>query len=188
MLLRVCYVEYGLNQPITYSALVTKSQIWYGILRWLGVELVPPRGVLRFFEAFLGMGRGRKDILGWLLIWQTIVWTIWKSRNDVFFSEGTFSVECLVDRVKLLSWKWFLGKNLDAPCSSYEWVSILFYVETDRVYWGVVFGSRWVRRIGGPLVTLTYLRLIIASLFLGDILPMLLFIIDSYVIFWIICF
>jgi hypothetical protein len=46
------------------------------ILRWLGVELVPPRGVLRFFEAFLGTGRGREDILRWLLIWKTIVWTI----------------------------------------------------------------------------------------------------------------
>jgi hypothetical protein len=52
------------------------SQIWYNILRWLGVELVPPRGILRFFEAFLGTGRCKNDRLGWLLIWQTIVWTI----------------------------------------------------------------------------------------------------------------
>jgi hypothetical protein len=52
------------------------SPIWYGILRWLGVEMVPSRGVLRFFEAFLGTSKGRKDRLGWLLIWQTIVWTI----------------------------------------------------------------------------------------------------------------
>ncbi|GAU29694.1 hypothetical protein TSUD_264300 [Trifolium subterraneum] len=52
------------------------SPVWYGILRWLGVELVPPRGVLRFFEAFLGI-----------------------------IMEGIFFVECLVDKVKLLSWK-----------------------------------------------------------------------------------
>ncbi|GAU15735.1 hypothetical protein TSUD_235480 [Trifolium subterraneum] len=97
------------------------SPIWYSILRWLCVELVPSRGVLGFFEAFLGMGTGRKDRVGWLLIWHTIVWTIWKSRNDVVFSEGTFIFECLVDRVKLLSWKWFLGKNPDSPCSFYEW-------------------------------------------------------------------
>ncbi|GAU37692.1 hypothetical protein TSUD_164950 [Trifolium subterraneum] len=90
------------------------SQVWYGILGWLGVELVPHRSVLRFFEAFLGMSMGRKDKFGWLLIWQTIVWTIWKSRNDIFFSEGTFSVECLVDRVKLLSWKWEIGSPLVA--------------------------------------------------------------------------
>jgi hypothetical protein len=30
----------------------------------LGVERVPSRGVLRFFEAFLGMSKDRKDKLG----------------------------------------------------------------------------------------------------------------------------
>ncbi|PNX80187.1 hypothetical protein L195_g036184, partial [Trifolium pratense] len=41
------------------------SPIWYSILRWLGVELVPSRGVFGFFEALLGMGMGmgRKDRL-----------------------------------------------------------------------------------------------------------------------------
>ncbi|GAU35216.1 hypothetical protein TSUD_204920 [Trifolium subterraneum] len=49
------------------------SPICYSILLWLGVDLVPSRGVLGSFEAFLGMGVGRKDRLGWLLIWHTIV-------------------------------------------------------------------------------------------------------------------
>ncbi|GAU33515.1 hypothetical protein TSUD_386600 [Trifolium subterraneum] len=81
------------------------SPIWYSILRWLGVEFMPFRGVLGFFEAFLGMGT------------------------------GTFIVECLVDRVKLLSWKWFLE------------------------YGGCLVGSHWVRRIGGPLVACPTCRL-----------------------------
>ncbi|MCI16626.1 hypothetical protein A2U01_0037770, partial [Trifolium medium] len=34
------------------------SPVWYDILRWLGVELVPHHCVLRFFEAFLGMSLG----------------------------------------------------------------------------------------------------------------------------------
>ncbi|MCH93643.1 pentatricopeptide repeat-containing protein [Trifolium medium] len=84
------------------------SLVWYAILCWLGVEWVSPRGNLGLFEVFLGMSFSRKNRLGWLLIWQAIAWTIWNSRNDVLFSEGTFSAECLVDRVKLLSWKWFL--------------------------------------------------------------------------------
>jgi hypothetical protein len=67
------------------------------------------------------MGKSRKDRTWWLLIWHTIVWAIWNSWSDVLFSEGTFSAECLVDRVKLLSWKWFLGKNHGTTCSFYEW-------------------------------------------------------------------
>ncbi|MCH94825.1 receptor-like kinase, partial [Trifolium medium] len=62
------------------------SPIWYSILRWLGVQLVPSRGVLGLFEAFLGMSMA----------------------------------ECLVDRVKLSSWKWFLGKNPDSPWGGLE--------------------------------------------------------------------
>jgi hypothetical protein len=67
------------------------------------------------------------------------------------FREGAFSVECLVDRVKLLSCKRFLGKNSDLTYS--------FYV-------GCYIGSRWIRRIGGSLVTLSYMWLILVSFFM----------------------
>jgi hypothetical protein len=40
------------------------SPVWYSILHWLGVEFKPPHSVLGFFEAFLGLGMGRKDRLG----------------------------------------------------------------------------------------------------------------------------
>jgi hypothetical protein len=36
------------------------------------------------------------------------------------FFEGTFSTEYLVYRVKLLFWKWLLGKNPGIPFSFYE--------------------------------------------------------------------
>jgi hypothetical protein len=66
------------------------SQVWYDILRWLGVVLVPPRGILDLFEAFLGIGMARKDRLGWLLIWHTIVWTIWNLEMMYSFQKGPF--------------------------------------------------------------------------------------------------
>ncbi|MCH80102.1 LINE-1 reverse transcriptase like [Trifolium medium] len=66
-------------------------------------------------------GVGRKSRLGCVLIWHAAVWTIWNSRNDLIFAQGTVSVESLVDKVKLSSWKWFLAKNPGNPCSFYEW-------------------------------------------------------------------
>ncbi|PNX68911.1 anthocyanin 3'-O-beta-glucosyltransferase, partial [Trifolium pratense] len=53
--------------------------------------------------------------------WHATVWAIWNSRNDVIFARGTVSVESLVDKVKLSSWKWHLTKNPGNPCSFYEW-------------------------------------------------------------------
>jgi len=46
---------------------------------------------------------------------------VWISRNDIIFAGGTPSVDLLVDRVKLSSWKWFLGKSSVSLCSLYEW-------------------------------------------------------------------
>jgi hypothetical protein len=65
---------------------------WVGFWCLLVVFLI----FLRLSWAWVGV---EKDRFGWLLIWLSIVWTIWKFQNDVLFSEGTFYVECLVDKV-----------------------------------------------------------------------------------------
>ncbi|MCI16385.1 anthocyanin 3'-O-beta-glucosyltransferase, partial [Trifolium medium] len=56
-----------------------------------------------------------------ILVWHAVVWTIWTSRNDIIFAGGSSTIDILVDRVKLSSWKWFLRKNPDSSCSLYEW-------------------------------------------------------------------
>ncbi|MCI04242.1 hypothetical protein A2U01_0025287 [Trifolium medium] len=46
-----------------------------------------------------------------ILRWLGVQWVSPRGNLGLFevFLEGTFSAECLIDRVKLLSWKWFLG-------------------------------------------------------------------------------
>ncbi|GAU18667.1 hypothetical protein TSUD_125000 [Trifolium subterraneum] len=94
------------------------SLVWYSIFRWLGFHFVSPMSIRGVFQGFLALGLGRKSRLGWLLIWHATVWAIWNSQNDVIFASGTVSVESLVDKVNLSSWKWYLAKN---PSSFYEW-------------------------------------------------------------------
>jgi hypothetical protein len=43
---------------------------------------------------------------GFALIWLTTVWSIWRSRNEVVFSNGVRDVVKVVDDVKHLSWQW----------------------------------------------------------------------------------
>jgi hypothetical protein len=82
-------------------------------LRWMS-----PR-IIGSFENFLDLSLSRKNRLGWMLIWKTIVWTTWNLRNGVHFSEGTFFVECLIDSTFIL--EMVLDKNLGTSCSFYEW-------------------------------------------------------------------
>ncbi|GAU39871.1 hypothetical protein TSUD_69190 [Trifolium subterraneum] len=90
------------------------SLVWYSLFRWLGFRFVSPMSISSVLQGFLALGLGRKNKLGWLLIWHATVWAIWNSRNDVIFARetvsveylvGTVSVESLVDKVKLSSWK-----------------------------------------------------------------------------------
>jgi hypothetical protein len=67
------------------------------------------------------------------------IWKFWNDWNNVFFfSEGIFSVECLVDMVKLLSWKWFLSKNSDPPFPFMSGYSSYFILEQIK-FVGVSF-------------------------------------------------
>jgi hypothetical protein len=56
-----------------------------------------------------------------MLVWHAVVWSIWSSRNDIVVAGGPSAVGMQVDKVKLSSWKWFLGKNPSSPYSFYEW-------------------------------------------------------------------
>jgi hypothetical protein len=97
------------------------SSIWYRVSRWLGKEYVSPNSITQVFEGFFGLGVGRRVQLGMTLVWHAVVWTIWTYRNDTIFVGGSSTIENLVDKVKLSSWKWFLGKNPKSLCSFYEW-------------------------------------------------------------------
>jgi len=55
------------------------------------------------FEAFAGLGRGKRIRLGLLLVWHAVIWTIWASQNDLIFAGGSLREEPVVDRVKLLA-------------------------------------------------------------------------------------
>jgi len=78
-------------------------------------------GIAQHFQAFTGLGRGKKVRLGLLFVWHVVIWTIWASQNDLIFVGGLLREEPVVDIVKLLAWKWFRVKCPASSCSLYEW-------------------------------------------------------------------
>jgi hypothetical protein len=96
-------------------------KIWRDIFKWLGVEVVIPPSVESLFEVFRGLGRNSKIRKGYMLIWHVTLWVIWKARNNAIFSSGYFLPNVIVEEIKVLSWKWSLGRLRITPCLFYEW-------------------------------------------------------------------
>jgi hypothetical protein len=73
------------------------------------------------FEILRGSAKNSKIRNGFVMVWQATLWSIWKVRNNAIFSAGIFVPQAIVDDVKVLSWKWSLGRLKILPCLFYEW-------------------------------------------------------------------
>jgi hypothetical protein len=43
------------------------------------------------------------------------MWVVWNVRNDCIFNNGVANIDDMVDRIKMLSWKWFIGRVAKGP-------------------------------------------------------------------------
>ncbi|GAU28852.1 hypothetical protein TSUD_21890 [Trifolium subterraneum] len=97
------------------------GQIWKAIFRWLNLVIVLPPNLFMMFDCFLGAAPNKKIRKGYGLIWHATIWRLWKSRNDIIFSNGVIDAEKVIDEIKLLSWRWGLSRHNIPICLFYEW-------------------------------------------------------------------
>jgi hypothetical protein len=97
------------------------SQVWHGIMNWIGVVLISPPNLDISLAMFVGCAKNKAIREGLALVWNAVAWVIWKSRNARIFNNKTTTVEEMVDQVQLLSWRWFLNRKAKSPCLLYEW-------------------------------------------------------------------
>jgi hypothetical protein len=103
------------------------SGVWYAIFNWLGFVYISPPNLLISFAAMSGLGVSKRRKKGLMLLWQVVLWSIWKARNDRLFNNKEASVNEVVDSIKHISWKWYLGRIANHPCLLYEWLKEPWY-------------------------------------------------------------
>jgi hypothetical protein len=77
-------------------------KVWKSIFRWLGLMIIIPPNIFVLFECFTGASRFKQTRCGLSLIWHATIWALWRSRNNVIFSNGVIDVDRVVDDIKLL--------------------------------------------------------------------------------------
>lgn len=50
------------------------------------------------------------------MVWHVVIWSIWKSRNDIIFSGSFVPQKEVEDMCIFLAWKWYLGMSMNNLC------------------------------------------------------------------------
>jgi hypothetical protein len=95
--------------------------VWYQIFKWLGVVVVIPPNLFHLFDCLSVAAKNKKIKKGFHLIWHTVIWSIWRARNNLIFNNVRTEPLELVEEVKVLSWRWSTDRLKITPCLFYEW-------------------------------------------------------------------
>ena len=68
-------------------------KIWLGCYKWLGIQTVLPQMASDHWRQHMGLGRGLKRKLIWQVIWFSVIWIIWKNRNNKIFDGAEMDLE-----------------------------------------------------------------------------------------------
>jgi hypothetical protein len=97
------------------------AKVWYDVSRWLGFFNTLPHTIVSSLAMLLLCAKNKKERGGLCLIWAAYVWVIWSIRNDIIFNNGVLFLDDVVEQVKLVSWKWYVGRVAKGPFLLYEW-------------------------------------------------------------------
>jgi hypothetical protein len=97
------------------------AKVWYDVSRWLGFFNTLPHTIVSSLAMLLLCAKNKKERGGLCLIWAAYAWVIWSVRNDIIFNNGVLFIDEVVEQVKLVSWKWYIGRVAKGPFLLYEW-------------------------------------------------------------------
>lgn len=80
------------------------QRVWKKFMCWLHCDFIVPNNLFVHLECWSIEVSSKKLRHGFWLIWYVSLWVIWKVRNDIIFNNGTFDVDEVVEKIKVLAW------------------------------------------------------------------------------------
>jgi hypothetical protein len=85
----------------------TFGSLWASVRAWIGFSAVDAYGLSDHFVQFTYSAGGLWAQRSFLqLVWLACVWVVWNERNHCVFRNTTNSVQQLLDKAKLYSYRW----------------------------------------------------------------------------------
>lgn len=95
--------------------------VWMKLMEWLDFNFIMPPNLFIHWECWSGGVWNNRIRKGLRMIWQAAIWVMWKARNNCIFNNEITRWEEVVDEIKVVSWRWLLGRFQGPSCLFYEW-------------------------------------------------------------------
>jgi len=108
--------------------------IWWESLSWVNLSgAFPNHPRHHFLQHIYGVTEGMRSSR-WKWWWMALTWTIWKHRNTIIFSNGSFNANGILDDTIFLLWTWLTNLEKD--------------FNTHYNYWSSNIRAGFLNRIG----------------------------------------
>ncbi|GAU28865.1 hypothetical protein TSUD_293170 [Trifolium subterraneum] len=100
------------------------GSLWSLISSWIGSSLVDSQALSEHFLQFIssaGDSRARRSFMQ--LIWLACVWVMWHERNQRLFRGSSNSLSQMLDKIKLLTYRWLKATNSNLALNYHSWWS-----------------------------------------------------------------
>ncbi|GAU38071.1 hypothetical protein TSUD_318650 [Trifolium subterraneum] len=100
------------------------GSLWSLISLWIGSSLVDSQALSDHFIQFIssaGDSRARRSLLQ--LIWLACVWVMWHERNQRLFRGSSNPLSHMLDKIKLLTYRWLKATNNNLALNYHSWWS-----------------------------------------------------------------
>jgi len=96
--------------------------LWNRCGGWLGVQFVHHYSVKEHFLRFCAFGMGKSGTGVWRVLWLTIVWSIWKLRNNIAFKNMVCDIVEVFFTIQTKTWAVIRVKFKNSFFSYSNWV------------------------------------------------------------------
>jgi hypothetical protein len=102
----------------------TFGSLWGSVRSWIGFSAVDAYSLSDHFVQFTYSAGGIRAWRSFLqLVWLACVWVVWNERNHRVFRNTTNSMQQLLDKVKLYSYRWMQTTNVTLGSNFHCWWS-----------------------------------------------------------------
>jgi hypothetical protein len=121
---RICVLCGNHEESSTHMFLYCEFaiRVWERITSWLRLVFSLPHSCVSFVNYFAAASGNKKVRQGLVLIWNSVIWMLWRHRNCIIFENGIRDVAKVVEDIKVSSWKWWIGRANVPSCLLYEWM------------------------------------------------------------------